>query len=151
MGDIQLSINIESVDLLVACGVLIIAVIALVGIFMWSNKTNKQIKTLEDINGKLVSNVQDGNVNVTVINNDKTLGKQVESKKVDISDIDKQQEDLGKLEEDEIEPLIDIADLVAKDLIAKELKRKERMNIHEAVGKSGKIYTEDEINTLINK
>lgn len=189
MGNIHFSINIERVDMLIALGVLIIALIALIGIFAWWRKSTKEIKTLENIDRNLeyrtvtkCNEEKDSKVQVTVINNENSgetilydgdeetysrQGRRSRSRKnkgskgrfvgddfIENNKAENEEVVRAALEpepEQDQEPMIDIAALVAQNQIDLERKAQEQENQGKcSIGKSGKVYTEEELKELIN-
>ena len=54
MGNIELKLNISRVDLIIACSVVVIAVILVVGFIIWLVKSSRQNRALKSIDKKLV-------------------------------------------------------------------------------------------------
>ena len=53
MGNIELKLNISRVDLIIACSVVVIAVILVVGFIIWLVKSSRQNRALKSIDKKL--------------------------------------------------------------------------------------------------
>ncbi|MEG0291552.1 MAG: hypothetical protein RR495_07280 [Anaerovoracaceae bacterium] len=200
MGNIHLNVNVERVDILIAVGVLIMVMIAVVGIFAWLSRSSKQFKVLQNIDRNLEKNLDgqikdrsDSKVEVTVINNEKdneyvgfpceedfeyTGRRQMRSQrrgKVRAQECSKASSPMEckveeQLQEDGFdtackeapktnvskdegsnEPMLDIAALVAKNQLEfeKESLNREKKDKY-SIGKSGRVYTEEELNDLIN-
>ncbi|MEG2297991.1 MAG: hypothetical protein RR967_05470 [Anaerovoracaceae bacterium] len=154
MGNIKFTINIEHAEFLLIMLVLLIAVVALIGVFAWWHKTDKQIETLSQIKNNLDGEKEENSkVNVTVINNgDQPSTKHCNQEELKDPPTDKPKPRVEEIiEEEPDEPVLDIAALVAKDSLEK-LERESRAKTaqHIGVGKSGRVYTEEELEELIN-
>lgn len=168
MGNIKFTINIEHAEILLIMLVLFIAVVALIGVFAWWHKTDKQIETLSQIKNNLDGENGDGsNVNVTVINNGEpakaaNMEKAIEANEVIATESTENPSESrppgetkprnDKIIEDEPdEPILDIAALVAKESMEKlEREKQAKTAQHDGVAKSGRVYTEEELEKLIN-
>ena len=146
MGSIKLVLNIDRVDLIVAVAVVIIALIAIVGLVAWFIKTNHQHKTLKQIDNKLTP--QKPEIVIKEIIRNDTPGK---PKTVAPEDDIPASDTINKESADEEAPEVDVLAEIQKMMVAQE-KACDNDIIKEInnVGKSGKTYTREEIEKLIN-
>lgn len=138
MGSIKLILNIDRVDLVVAISVVLIAIISLIGLIAWFVKSGRRNKMLKAIDNKLTLPEQKPAPPEKIIITKSSASEPIiESKKNEI-----------KKEEDE-EP--DVLEEIRKMMMTDsgyEVKSFEREN--DNIGKSGKAYTREEIEKLIN-
>lgn len=146
MGSIKLVLNIDRVDLIVAVAVVIIALIAIVGLVAWFIKTNHQHKTLKQIDNKLTP--QKPEIVIKEIIRNDTSGK---PKTVALEDDIPASDTINNESADEEAPEVDVLAEIQKMMVAQE-KACDNDIIKEInnVGKSGKTYTREEIEKLIN-
>ncbi len=146
MGSIKLVLNIDRVDLIVAVAVVIIALIAIVGLVAWFIKTNHQHKTLKQIDNKLTP--QKPEIVIKEIIRNDTPGK---PKTVALEDDIPASDTINNESADEEAPEVDVLAEIQKMMVAQE-KACDNDIIKEInnVGKSGKTYTREEIEKLIN-
>ena len=146
MGSIKLVLSIDRVDLIVAVAVVIIALIAIVGLVAWFIKTNHQHKTLKQIDNKLTP--QKPEIVIKEIIRNDTPGK---PKTVALEDDIPASDTINNESADEEAPEVDVLAEIQKMMVAQE-KACDNDIIKEInnVGKSGKTYTREEIEKLIN-
>lgn len=145
MGSIKLVLNIDRVDLIVATAVVIIAFIAIVGLIAWFVKTGKQHKTLKQIDNKLTPKKPEIVIR-EIIRNDTSKVAEPKKEKV-IANSENIDDEAIDDETDEVDVLAEIQKMmVAQEKACDDDIIKEKGN----VGKSGKSYTRDEIEKLIN-
>ena len=146
MGSIKLVLSIDRVDLIVAVAVVIIALIAIVGLVAWFIKTNHQHKTLKQIDNKLTP--QKPEIVIKEIIRNDTSGK---PKTVALEDDIPASDTINNESADEEAPEVDVLAEIQKMMVAQE-KACDNDIIKEInnVGKSGKTYTREEIEKLIN-
>lgn len=147
MGSIKLVLNIDRVDLIIAACVVVIALIAVVGLIAWFIKTGRQNKTLKQIDDKLTPKKPQIVIR-EVVKEKHSSSKVKEDEKKDIEqETEIIDDDVIKESEDETDVLEEIRKMMVspkQPTIA--TLEKENYN----VGKSGKAYTREEIEKLIN-
>lgn len=147
MGSIKLVLNIDRVDLIIAACVVVIALIAVVGLIAWFIKTGRQNKTLKQIDDKLTPK-EPQIVIREVVKEKHSSSKAKEDEKKDIEqETEIIDDDVIKESEDETDVLEEIRKMmVSQKQPTIATLEKENYN----VGKSGKAYTREEIEKLIN-
>lgn len=147
MGSIKLVLNIDRVDLIIAACVVVIAFIAIIGLIAWFVKTGRQNKTLRQIDDKLTPK-EPQIVIREVVKEKHSSSKGKEDEKNDIVPKTENIDD-EVIKESEEEP--DVLEEIRKMMISTKqptIANEEKDNYN--VGKSGKTYTREEIEKLIN-
>lgn len=150
MGSIKLVLNIDRVDLIIAISVVTIALLAVIGLVAWFIKTNHQHKTLEQIDNKLTPKKPDIVIREIIrndISGDAAPPIDKETLRAAINEDDIPVSDVSEIEDDGPDVLEEIRKMmIAQEKACDDDIVKDNYN----VGKSGKTYTREEIEKLIN-
>lgn len=157
MKNIQLTLNVDTIDLIIAGGIAIIALVAVLGFFTWIFKTNKQTRTLEKIDDKLRDSKS--RVEVEFVNEkgcEETEEEEAVTEAVqeeaqcteaeELEETEKATEDNKENDENETDVLEEI-----QRMIIEESKKKAYVseNFRNNIGKSGKHYSREEVESII--
>lgn len=149
MKNIQLTLNVDTIDLIIAGGIVIIALVAVFGFFAWISKTNKQTRTLEKIDDKLRDSKS--RVEVEFVNEKEQEGTETESTEEKAEETEKKtQTEVEEKETETEEKETDVLEEIQK-MIIEESKKKAYVsdNFRSNIGKSGKRYSREEVESII--
>ncbi len=140
MGSIKLTLNIEKIDLIILVGISLIFIISIIWLVAWFIKTSKQNKTLKCIDDKLVPQqcIYARRVSNIGVDNPKNVGNNKAKTKDDVIEGSKKE--------------TDVIEEIQKMMIETEKNGINKNYLEEDynTGKSGKIYSREDIEKLIN-
>ena len=154
MKNIQLTLNVDTIELIIAGGIVIIALVVVFGFFAWISKTNKQNRTLEKIDDKLRESKS--RVEVEFVNEMKQKDEEdTAEEKINEDDskdtMEKPAEENAETDtENGAETETDVLEEIQK-MIIEESKKKAYVseNFRNNIGKSGKHYSREEVESII--